>query len=392
MPRIQERCYNEIKYPYLPAGEADLKLKLVFFAVILLLLMTMPGCVYVNLGPSPTPGPVITPSPIDVNYLPPPTTDSRPLPVSPDFVSVIAAIRPSVVAINTTIPGVDVFGGILALKGAGSGWIIDASGLIVTNNHVIEGADTISVTLEDGRPFSAQLVRSDPVSDLAVLKINASDLKAAKVGDSSRLRAGDWVLAMGNSLGQGIRATKGIVSAQGVSVSVGPGETLYNLIQTDAPINEGNSGGPLVNLLGEVVGITSIKVAEVGVEGMGYAISTREALPIISDLVRNGYAIRPWMGVSLYTVDQLVVLRYSLAVNQGALITGVASGSPADKAGLKAGDVITQLDGNNITSVDDLNKLVRSYKIDQQVSLTYYRGSVKSTASLILVQSPPPSS
>jgi serine protease Do len=366
-----------------------LKSKLSLLFIVLLILATVSGCVYVNLGPSPTPAPSITPTPIDVDFTPPPTTDSRPLPVNPDFVSVIAAVRPSVVAINTTLPGVDVFGGILAPKGAGSGWIIDSSGLIVTNNHVVEGADNISVTLEDGSPFSAQLVRTDPVSDLAVIKISAPGLKAAKVGDSSRLRLGDWVLAIGNSLGQGVITTKGIVSAKGVSVSVGPGETLYNLIQTDAPINEGNSGGPLVNLLGEVVGITSIKVAQVGVEGMGYAISISEALPIITDLVKNGYAVRPWLGVSLYTVDQLVVLRYSLAVNQGALITRIAGGSPADKAGLKAGDVITDMDGKNITSADDLNKLIHSYKINQETSITYYRGNVKNKVTLTLAKSPP---
>ncbi len=187
-------------------------------------------------------------------------------------------------------------------EGAGSGWIIDSSGLIVTNNHVVEGANSITVTLEDGRNFSADTVRTDPVTDLAVVKINAQNLPPAlKVGDSSKLRVGDWVVAIGNSLGQGISATKGIVSAMGVSVSADT-ETLYDLIQTDAAINPGNSGGPLVNLAGEVIGINSIKVAQVGVEGMGYAISIKEALPIINDLVTNGYVTRPWMGVGLYTV------------------------------------------------------------------------------------------
>ncbi len=296
------------------------------------------------------------------------------------------------VAINTKVPALDVFGGTFSQEGAGSGWIIDESGLIVTNNHVVEGANSITVTLEDGRNFPAQVVRTDPVSDLAVIKINAQNLKAAKVGDSSKLRVGDWVAAIGNSLGQGISATKGIVSALGVSVSVGAGETLYDLIQTDAAINPGNSGGPLVNLLGEVEGITSIKVAQVGVEGTGYAISTRIALPIIDDLVKVGYVVRPWMGVSLYTVDQIVVLRYNLAVNQGALVTQVVSGSPADKAGMKAGDVITAIDNKEVTSVDDLNKIIHNDAIGQQVSVTYYRGPTKNTVSLTLVSSPPPNS
>lgn len=140
-----------------------------------------------------------------------------------------------------------------------------------------------------------------------------------------------------------------------------------------------------------MIGITSIKVSEVGVEGTGYAISTKQALPVIDDLVRVGYAIRPWIGVNLYTVDQLVILRYRLGVNQGALVTQVASGSPADKAGIKAGDVITSIDGKDITTVDDLNTILHGYNIGQQVSITYYRGSTSAIVSLTLASSPPSS-
>jgi serine protease Do len=363
---------------------------ILFIIIFLLVQMATTSCVYFNLGPSASPASTVTPTPINPGFTPPPTIDNRTIPVVPDFVSVIADIRPSVVAINTTVPGVDIFGGILTQQGAGSGWIIDESGLIVTNNHVVEGANSIMVTLDDGRPFPAESVRADAISDLAVIKIDAPNLKAAKVGDSTRLRVGDWVVALGNSLGQGISATKGIVSALGVSISVGAGETLYDLIQTDAPINPGNSGGPLVNLLGEVDGITSVKVAQIGVEGTGYAISTREALPIIEDLVKVGYIIRPWIGVSLYTVDQLVVLRYRLAVNQGALVTQVASGSPADKAGIRAGDVITAINDKEVGNVDDLNSIIHNYNIGQQVDITYYRGNVKNMVSLTLAASPPP--
>jgi serine protease Do len=356
----------------------------------MLQLCTLTSCVYFKLQSSPQPSPTATPSPINPAFVLP-TLDTQTPPTIPDFVSAVANIRPSVVAINTTLQGLDVFGGTLNPQGAGSGWIIDSSGLIVTNNHVVEGAQTITVTLEDGREFAAVLVRTDSVADLAVLKINAPGLPAAKIADSSKLRVGDWVAALGNSLGQGISATKGIVGALGVSVSVGSGESLYDLIQTDAAINPGNSGGPLVNLLGEVVGITSVKVSQVGVEGMGYAISTREAMPIIGDLVKVGYAIRPWVGASLYTVDQLVVLRYSLAVNQGVLVTGIAAGSPADKAGIKAGDVITAIDGKEMTSVDDMMNLIHGYRIGQQIQITYYRGSARITVPVILAPSPPAS-
>jgi serine protease Do len=369
-----------------------LKIKHLAFCIILLLALVTTSCVYVQLEPSSTPAPSVTPAPINPNFTPPATSDNRPLPVIPDFVSVIASIRPSVVAINTTVPGLDVLNGNFSQEGAGSGWIIDASGLIVTNNHVVEGAQNISVTLEDGRNFPAEVVRTDTVSDMAVIKINAPDLKAAKVGDSSKLRVGDWVTAMGNSLGQGISATKGIVSALGVSVPVGIGESLYDLIQIDAPINPGNSGGPLVNLLGEVVGITSVKVAQIGVEGMGYAISTRVALPIISDLVKVGYTIRPWMGINTYSVDRIVVLRYNLAVNKGALITQVVSDSPADKAGLKSGDVITTVNGKEVASAEDLNNLVHGYQIGQTVEITYYRSNAVNKVSLTLAASPPPGS
>jgi serine protease Do len=368
-----------------------MKIQYLFLSLFLIVvLITLTGCVYIKLGSSPTPVPTVAPAPIDPAFVLPPVESSRIIPAVPDFVPVIAAIRPSVVAINTRIPGLDIFGGSMSQEGAGSGWIIDGSGIIVTNNHVVEGANSINVTLDDGRNFAAELVRTDTISDLAVLRINAANLKAATVGDSSRLRVGDWVIAIGNSLGQGISVTKGIVSALGVSISVGAGETLYDLIQTDAAINPGNSGGPLVNLLGEVIGITSIKVAEVGVEGTGFAISTKEALPIIEDLVKVGYIIRPWMGVSLYSVDQIVILRYRLAVSQGALVTRIAAGSPADKAGIQAGDVITAIDDREIKAVDDFNEIIHSYRTDQQIRVTYYRGSAKNDVSLTLTASPPP--
>jgi serine protease Do len=202
----------------------------------------------------------------------------------PDFVSVIAQAKPSVVGITTEIP-VSIFGRQFTQEGAGSGWIIDKDGLIVTNNHVIEGARTVTVTLEDGRTFPAVSIRTDAVADLAVIRINAQNLPALQIGDSSRLQVGEWVVAIGNSLGLGTSATKGIVSALGVSISTSSSETLNGLIQTDAAINPGNSGGPLVNLRGEVVGINSAKISAVGVEGMGYAISIKEAKPIIEQLI-----------------------------------------------------------------------------------------------------------
>ncbi|MDH5696595.1 MAG: trypsin-like peptidase domain-containing protein, partial [Dehalococcoidia bacterium] len=306
---------------------------------------------------------------------------------------VVAKVKPSVVAINIKVTGYDPFFGSQTQEGAGSGWIIREDGIIVTNNHVVQGADNITVTLDDGRTFPVDMntVHTDSLSDLAIIKIDAANLPTATLGDSSKLRIGDWLVAIGNSLGERTSATSGIVSAVGVSLSVSSGQTLYNLVQTDAAINPGNSGGPLVNMAGEVIGITSAKIAEVGVEGMGYAISSQEAAPIIEQLVKTGYVVRPWLGVGLWPVSQFVVQQYNLAVDKGAFVVTVASGSPADKAGLKVGDVITSFAGEEINTVDDLIQAIRSAQIGQKVEITYWRGETQKTTSATLIESPPSS-
>ena len=194
------------------------------------------------------------------------------------------------------------------------------------------------------------------------------------------MRVGDWVIAIGNALGQGIRATEGIISRQDVSLQVDQGQTLYDLIETSAAINPGNSGGPLVNLAGEVIGITSAKVAQVGVEGMGYAISIDTASPIIQELVNKGYVTRPWLGVSLYTVDQIAVQQLKLSVDKGVLLTQVASGSPADKAGLKQWDVIVSIGGKEVTAVEELTKILHASTIGQPLEIKYWRGDQQYTS------------
>ena len=208
-------------------------------------------------------------------------------PVLPSIADVVAAVKPSVVAIDTKI-GFQIFRRSFTQESAGSGWIINENGLIVTNNHVIAGAQTISVTLADGRTFAVDpdTVATDPLSDLAVIKIGAENLPVARIGDSSALRVGDWLVAIGNSLGLGISAKEGIVSRLDVFLTV-EGQALDHLVETSAAINPGNSGGPLVNMKGEVIGITSVKIASVGVEGLGYAISINEATPIIDKLLKE---------------------------------------------------------------------------------------------------------
>ncbi len=339
--------------------------------------------------PPSSPPAVPTATPIDPGFSLPSIGDESP--VLPDIAEVVARVKPSVVAINTRIPGYSVFTGSYTQEGAGSGWIVDEDGIVVTNNHVVQGAESITVTLDDGRTFPADTVRTDPLTDLAVVKIDAKNLPAATIGDSSRLRVGDWVITIGNSLGMGIGATTGIVSGLEVSIPVSAGQTLYDLIQTDAAINPGNSGGPLVSMSGEVIGITSAKISQVGVEGMGYAISSNVAVPIIEELVKTGYVVRPWLGVEgLLSVDSSVALYFRLKVDKGVLIRGVTLESPADEAGLEPGDVIVAFADKEMTNVEELRRAIHDSEIGQRVKITFWRGDSQSTTYATLAESPPP--
>ena len=375
---------------------------LVVSLIIILSLSLGVGCTmpYIDISPStpapsaPPPAPGPPPSPINPTWTPPPPTtplQSQTLEL-PSIADVVALVKPSVVAINTQVLTRDFFNRPFTQEGAGSGWILDENGIIVTNNHVVEGANTITITLDDGRTFTVDTgsVRTDPLNDLATLKIDAQNLPALKVGDSFKLRVGDWVVAIGNALGQGIRATVGIVSRQGVSIQVSQSQTLYDLLETNAAINPGNSGGPLVNLAGEVIGITSAKIATVGVEGMGYAISTETAMPIIQQLVTNGYVIRPWLGIVLYTVNQAVAQQLNLSVDKGVVLTQVSPNSPAAKAGLEQWDVIVSVDGKEINTADELVQVIRSSQIGQSLKITYWRGDTQNTTEAVLTESPPP--
>ena len=274
-------------------------------------------------------------------------------------------------------------------RAAGSGAIIDREGYIITNNHVVEDAKSIQVELADGRTLPAGIVGTDALTDLAVLKVEAANLPQASLGDSGLLAIGEWVVAIGNALGEGTSATQGIISRLNVSVSVS-GNTLYGLIQTTAAINPGNSGGPLVNLASEVIGITSVKIATVGVEGMGYAIGINSAKPIIEDLIHQGYVIRPWLGVALWTVDPSFAKANNLAVNEGVYIVEVVPDSPADVAGLEEGDVIISFGGKEIINRDELVQAIHTSQIGEGVEIIFVRGSDIQTTSAQLIESPPP--
>ncbi len=375
---------------------------LVIFLILMLSLMLGTGCAvpYIDISPAPSPSqtptppppPAPPPEPINPNWVPPPTPTANLTIVLPSIADVVAEVKPSVVAITTEVVTFDFFNRPFTQQGAGSGWILDENGIIVTNNHVVKDASSITVTLDDGRTLSVDTssVFTDSLNDLAILKVDAQNLPALKIGDSSKLRTGDWVVAIGNALGQGIRATEGIVSRQEVSIPVSQAQTLYDLIETSAAINPGNSGGPLVNLSGEVIGITSAKIATIGVEGMGYAISTETAIPIIEELIKNGYVVRPWLGVILYTVDEFAVMRYELAVEEGVLLTLVAEGSPAGKAGLEVGDVIVSFGGEKIAASQEMIQLIHSSQIGQELEITFWRGDTENTTVVILSESPPP--
>src|SRR3990172_1953111 len=239
-------------------------IKILFVSVLLTItLLFGAGCdLLTTNNTTAQPTPPVTPAttkPATPNPVPVASTQS---PALPSIADVVAKVKPSVVAINTEVTFFDFFNRPSSQKGAGSGWIIRQDGVIITNNHVIEGAKTISVTLDDGRTFPVDLktVATDPLTDLAVLKIDATNLPAAQVGDSSKMRVGDWVVAIGNALGEGTRATQGIISRQNALVEVDNTQTLYGLIETDAAINPGNSGGPLVHMSGQVIGINSAQL------------------------------------------------------------------------------------------------------------------------------------
>ena len=314
-------------------------------------------------------------TPIDPDWQPAPGDgDKAPL---PNFVDVVAKVKPSVVAIQTE-------------EGAGSGWIIEEDGIIVTNNHVVAGARNIAILLDDGRIFPAQEVRTDPLTDLAVVTIDIQNLPAADSGDSSQLQLGEPVVVIGNALGEGISMTGGWVSQLEVSLPVSAGQTLDDLIRTDAAINPGNSGGPLVNMAGEVIGITSVKIAQVGVEGFGYAISINTAKDVIDQLIVRGYVLRSYLGVRLSDVNQVVAFFNNLSVDKGAMVTFVSPDSPAYEVGLEEGDVIVGLDDEEIATARDLIQGIHSRQIGQEVKIVYWRGDTEYTVYATLVESPPP--
>src|SRR5205809_1696173 len=315
----------------------------------------------------------------------------------PDFVNLVKKVGPAVVNISTTqvrntaqdVPspfgGEDpsnelwkrFFGGQIPRgpqrqRGLGSGFIIDRDGTILTNYHVVDGAERPVVTLSDGRSFDAKVLGRDQKTDIAIVKINApQDLPVVTFGDSDRLEVGEWVLAIGDPFGLDHTVTSGIVSAKGRQIGAGPYD---NFIQTDASINPGNSGGPLINLRGEVVGInTAIFSQSGGNIGIGFAIPTNSVKELLPQLKDKGKVVRGYLGTTVQKITPEIADSLGLKQQRGALVADVMKGSPAERAGIKTGDVIVEFNSKEIKDSGDLPALVARIAPGTSVSLKVVR-------------------
>jgi S1-C subfamily serine protease len=326
---------------------------------------------------TPTPSPTLTSTPDESLSL-------------PSITEVVATVKPAVASVVVGTVSYNIFLQAIPTEQTGSGFIIDERGYVVTNNHVVEGANSISVSIPDGRSFDATLIGADPLTDLAVLKIEGNSLPTAEFGISSELKVGNWVVAIGNALALegGPTVTVGVVSALGRTIEEASGVSLYDIIQTDAAINPGNSGGPLINLQGEVIGINTAKIASIDVSGVGFAVSSDTARRVVQQLIEKGYVLRPYLGISLVTVTPVIAGSYDLATEEGAMVYHVVTGTPADQAGLRVNDVITGVDGEKIITSDDVVLAIRGHEIGDRIEITYLRGTREITTSATLIERP----
>ena len=285
----------------------------------------------------------------------------------------------SVVSINTSATaGYNIYGQPVQNASAGSGFILTKDGYIATNYHVVKNADTVKVTLYNGDSYDAVFVNGDEDYDIAVIKVEAENLQAVTLGDSSVLNVGDRVLAIGNPLGElTFSMTGGMVSCMDRAINVDG--TPFNMIQTDASINPGNSGGPLFNQYGEVIGIVSAKYSAASngtsAEGLGFAIPINDVFAMIKDIMTNGYVTnKPFLGITPGTMTVQMAAQYRYDINEGVFVYSVEEGSAADEAGLQMGDVITKVDDASVTSVEELNAAKKKYSAGDESTLEVYRG------------------
>ncbi|MGI6442948.1 MAG: Do family serine endopeptidase [Synergistaceae bacterium] len=266
-------------------------------------------------------------------------------------------------------------------KGKGSGFIVSKEGYILTNNHVVEGADKVKVTLLDGRSFNAKKIGQDPTFDLAVIKIEAKDLPVLPLGDSDLTEVGEWVVAIGNPLGFENSVTAGVISAKNRTLQA-PDINFQGFMQTDAAINPGNSGGPLIDLNGDVVGINTAIVPYA--QGIGFAVPINMAKQIMEDLIRHGEVRRGWLGVTVQPLSASLVESYKIPVKEGSIIADIQKGSPAQKYGLARGDVIVSIGGEKVKNSQDVVFFVRNKLSGDKVVFEVYRSGKKKTIEVVL--------
>jgi serine protease Do len=289
---------------------------------------------------------------------------------------------PTVVQINITSVSQNPFFSSGTQEGLGSGFIITSDGYVLTNNHVVENATTITVMLKDGREFKGQVVGTDATSDVAVVKISGTNLPTLQLGDSSSLTVGQKVIAIGNPYGLSQTVTTGVISALERNVQASATENLVGVVQTDAAINPGNSGGPLIDLSGRVVGINTMIYQNA--QGLGFSVSVNTARKVYEAIIKSGKVTWPALGIQGATVTANIAQQYNLKITQGVYVVQVTSGSGAEAAGLKKGDVITQIDSKTMTTIDAVLNYVRSKNVGDTTQVVVNRNGTTKTFAVTL--------
>lgn len=301
----------------------------------------------------------------------------------PSFADLAEKLTPSVVNISSFSQSEteNSEGNTPLSESLGSGFIIDGNGYIITNNHVVDKAESISITLSDNTKTEARVIGKDPKTDLALIKIETKHpLNAVKFGDSDKIRVGDWVLAIGNPFGLGSSVTAGIVSAKSRDIESGPYDSF---IQTDASINQGNSGGPMFNLQGEVIGISSAIFSTTGAsQGVGFAIPANLAGWVISQLKEHGEVKRGWIGIKIQPNTPEIADSLGISANQGVVVSGVTEQGPAQKAGLQAGDIVLSFNRQPIDNTKNLSRLIAETKIGTPAPIEIWRSGQKQTLTV----------
>lgn len=301
------------------------------------------------------------------------------------IIDVTEKVSPAVVRISTTQVVSDFFFS-YETSGLGSGFIISPDGEIVTNNHVISGAKKITVSLSDGSEYEATVIGKDPSSDIALIKIDGVNLPHLSFGDSSALKVGQVVIAIGNPYGLDHTVTTGVISALERTLTFEDRTTLVGVIQTDAAINPGNSGGPLLTLTGDVIGMNT--AIQQSAQGIGFAVSSNTIIKVINDIKLFGKVVWPFLGISGVSITDDIARRNNLPTNKGVLVIQIYPGTSASYAGLKSYDIIIKFDGYEISSVQEITKFLRKHNIGDKVKLEIYRDNKKIEIEVILKEKP----